>query len=155
MKRTGDRAVVVSVHYDGPNDRLHINLKWHGDHNISDFDLDRLGDVMHGETETEDSGWVSIEPYSKLSTYFAELQPPFLPLALEPSFPVAAGDTLPLRERRPVASKRATDFVRFWYCLMDCVKERRLLTVVKCLGRNTTAPVAEPSRPIRLQRAVV
>jgi hypothetical protein len=50
MKPTGDRAFVVSVHDLSPNSHLHINLKWQGDHDISDFDLDRLGKVLNCET---------------------------------------------------------------------------------------------------------
>ena len=61
MKRTGDTAFVVSVHYDGPNDRLHINLKWQGDHDISAFDLDQLGQVLRCENETENTGWAIIK----------------------------------------------------------------------------------------------
>lgn len=62
MKRTGDTAFVVSVHYDCPNDRLHINLKWQGDHDISAFDFDRLGQVLHYENESENTGWALIKP---------------------------------------------------------------------------------------------
>ena len=40
---------------------LHINLKWRGNHRISDFDLDQLGKVMQCETETETSGWVVVQ----------------------------------------------------------------------------------------------
>jgi hypothetical protein len=55
---TTDRAFVVSIHDDGCQGMLcrgtlHINLKWHGKHDISDFDLDQLGEVMQCETETE------------------------------------------------------------------------------------------------------
>jgi hypothetical protein len=155
MKPTGDTAFVVSVHYDDPNNRLLINLIWQGDHDISDFDLDRLGEVLNCETETADSGWVIIEPSDRLKIYLGELQPPFGPPVLEPSFRIAAGDTLPLRERPPAVSKRSIDFACFWHCVMDCVKERRLLTVVRCLGRNTRAPITETPRPTRLHRALV
>ncbi len=57
---TTDRAFVVSIHDDGCKaccaEALHINLKWYGNHDISDFDLDQLGKVMQCETETETSG---------------------------------------------------------------------------------------------------
>jgi hypothetical protein len=155
MKRTGDTAFVVSVHCDDPNGSLHINLRWQGDHDISDFDLDCLGKVLNCETETADSGWVVVEPYDRLKTYLGELQPPFGPPVLEPSFRIAAGDTLPLRERRPSVSKRSIDFACFWHCVMDCVKERRLLTVARCLGRTTRAPITEIPGPTRLHSALV
>jgi hypothetical protein len=134
MKPNGDRAFVVSVHDLSLNDHLHINLKWQGDHDISDFDLDRLGKVLNCETETVNSGWLIVEPYNRPNTYIVELQPPFGPPALEPSFLVGVGDTLPLKERCPAVLQRPTDFVCFWYCVMACLKERRLLTVAKCLG---------------------
>jgi hypothetical protein len=136
MKPSGDTAFVVSVHYDDPNGRLLINVIWQGDHDISDFDLDRFGRLLNCETETVDSGWVVVEPYDRLKTYLGELQPPFGPPVLEPSFRIAAGDTLPLRESRPAVLQRPTDFVCFWYCVMACLKERRLLTAAKCLGRT-------------------
>ena len=132
MKRTGDTAFVVSVHYDMPSDRLHINLKWQGDHDISAFDLDRLGKVLECESETLNSGWVIVEPNSRLNTYLGELQPPFGSPVLEPSFPVTAGDTFHLIERSATVSKRTIDLACFWRCVTGCVKERHLLAVAKC-----------------------
>ena len=38
-----------------------INLKWQGNHDITDFNLERLGKVVSCETETENTGWVIIE----------------------------------------------------------------------------------------------
>ena len=132
MKRTGDTAFVVSVHYDMPSDRLHINLKWQGDHDISAFDLDRLGKVLECESETLNSGWVIVEPNSRLNTYLGELQPPFGPPVLKPSFLITAGDTFPLIERSATASKRTIDLACFWHCVTDCIKERPLSAVAKC-----------------------
>jgi len=61
MKKITDRAFVMSVHQDVSPEVLRINLKWKGNHEISDFDLARLGKVLHAEAETENAGWVVIE----------------------------------------------------------------------------------------------
>jgi hypothetical protein len=61
MKGNGDSAFVVSLHYEvySPH-ALRINLKWQGEHDISAFHLERLGQVVHSEMETEHTGWVII-----------------------------------------------------------------------------------------------
>ena len=97
MKRIADTAFAVSVHDDGPQGTLRVNLKWQSNHDISAFDLDRLGKVVHCETETQNTGWVIIEPYDRLNTYPEELLPPFGPATLQPSFLISAADTIPLR----------------------------------------------------------
>jgi hypothetical protein len=51
--------------------------------------LDRLGKVVHCVTETEDSGWVIIEPYNRLNIYPEELLRPFGSATLEPRFILA------------------------------------------------------------------
>ena len=61
MKRIKDAAFVVSLHEDVSPGTLRINLKWQGDHEIFDFNLDRLGKVVARATETENTGWVMIE----------------------------------------------------------------------------------------------
>src|SRR5215469_14459625 len=116
MKPTGDTAFVVSVHYDAQNDRLYINLKWQSHHDISDFDLDCLGEVVHSATETENSGWVIVEPHARLNTYLGELQPPFGSPVLEPSFLITAGDTFHLIERSATVSKHTIDLACLWHC---------------------------------------
>jgi hypothetical protein len=73
---TTDRAFVVSMHDDGCQGMLcqgtlHINLKWHGNHNITDFDLDQLGKVIQCETETETSGWVVVQQSGLVSAGYA------------------------------------------------------------------------------------
>jgi hypothetical protein len=45
MKRFKDAAFVVSLHEDVSPGTLRINLKWQGNHEIFDFNLDRLGKV--------------------------------------------------------------------------------------------------------------
>ena len=62
MKKTTDTGFVVSLHHDASPATLHVNLKWQGDHDISAFDLDGLGQVLHCENETENTGWAIIKP---------------------------------------------------------------------------------------------
>ena len=98
MKNGRDRAFVVSTHYDNSEGVLQINLNWEGDHEIDDFDLDMLGNVLHCESETRNTGWVLIEPRSWLSTRSAAALPLFGPQTLETSIVVTPGQGIPLRE---------------------------------------------------------
>jgi hypothetical protein len=61
MKKINDKAFVMSVLQDVSPEVLRINLRWRGHHEISDFDLAGLGEVLHGEAETENAGWVVIK----------------------------------------------------------------------------------------------
>jgi hypothetical protein len=61
MKRIKDAAFVVSVHEDVSPGILRINLRWQGNHEIFEFDLECLGRVVNCATETADAGWVMIE----------------------------------------------------------------------------------------------
>jgi hypothetical protein len=45
MKTIADAAFVVSVH-DYVFNGVRVNLKWKGNHDISDFNLDVLGEVV-------------------------------------------------------------------------------------------------------------
>jgi hypothetical protein len=132
MKSIVDKAFAVSVHYEASEGTLRINLKWQGNHDISAFDLGRLGKVVHYENETEGTGWVIIEPYNRLNTYPEELLPPFAPPTPEPSFLISAGDIIPLRDRGPAVSKSPIDLACFLHCVMVCVKERRLVAMARC-----------------------
>ena len=51
-----DTAFVVSVHDDVLNRTVRINLRWTGNHDISDFDVDCLGKVVRCEMETATQG---------------------------------------------------------------------------------------------------
>jgi hypothetical protein len=72
MSTKEDKALVVSVHADvesrtllrqNVQDRtVRLNLKWQGKHDISDFDLDRLGALVGCDTESDHTGWALIEP---------------------------------------------------------------------------------------------
>ena len=60
-------ALVTSVHNyseytpSGEAGKTRIALRWEGNHQIGDFELERLGKVLNDETETEHSGWVEVE----------------------------------------------------------------------------------------------
>src|SRR5262249_25075461 len=62
MKKSTDTGFIVSLHHDGSPDMLRVNLKWQGDHVISALDLDRLGQVLYYENESENAGWALIKP---------------------------------------------------------------------------------------------
>ena len=54
-----DTAVVMSLYKNEvPAGSLRINLKWPDKHEITDFKLDRFGELVSCETETENTGWV-------------------------------------------------------------------------------------------------
>ena len=61
MQNVTDIALVRSIHEDVCQGTLRINLKWQGNHDISAFDLGRLGNVMYYVNETENTGWVIIQ----------------------------------------------------------------------------------------------
>ena len=133
MKRIADTAFAVSVHDDRPPGTLRINLKWQGNHDISAFDLDRLGKVVYYETETEDTGWLVIEPYNRLNTHPEELLPGFGSAILEPSsLNIDTGDAVPLRQGGLAVSKSPIDLACFLHCVMVCAKEGRLVTMPRC-----------------------
>jgi hypothetical protein len=61
MKQINDAAFVLSVYENVSPFTLRVNLRWQGNHEIFDFNLDRLGKVVACATETENTGWVLIE----------------------------------------------------------------------------------------------
>jgi hypothetical protein len=72
MSSSEDTALVVSVHAETAtrkllsqniHDRaLRINLKWMGEHDLADFNLEQLGRLVACEKETEHTGWALIDP---------------------------------------------------------------------------------------------
>jgi len=56
-----EEAAVVSIRDNTDEGKARINLRWEGKHQISDFNLDKLGRVIDSEDETEHSGWVFVE----------------------------------------------------------------------------------------------
>ena len=77
MKKNTDTGFIVSLHHDGSPNTLRVNLKWEGDHDISAFDLGSLGEVLHCENESENTGWAIVRS----------------------SHLVSPGDAIPLRKR--------------------------------------------------------
>ena len=60
MKKNTDRGLIVGLHHGASPDTLHVNLKWEGDHDISAFDLGSLGEVLHCENESQNTGWAIV-----------------------------------------------------------------------------------------------
>jgi hypothetical protein len=60
MKNSQNAAFVVSIHYGNTNEVARINVRWKGNHEISDFNFDRFGEVLSSESETENTGWVAV-----------------------------------------------------------------------------------------------
>ena len=92
-----DAAFVVSVHDDFLSGTVRINLRWKGNHDISDFDLDFLGAVVRCEAETVNAGWVIVRAshlWNELS--FASVSQ-FGHAILRSSNLVESGDEIPLR----------------------------------------------------------
>jgi hypothetical protein len=59
--KTEDEAAVVSIRENPDAGTATINLRWEGQHQISDFALDKLGSVLNSEGEAEHSGWAIAE----------------------------------------------------------------------------------------------
>lgn len=100
MQNIKNAAFVVSVHYDDPYGAAHINLKWKGNHQISDFDLDRLGEVLNCETETENTGWVIVRSSYLLNNLTVAPLSQSGPPVLQSSSLVSPGDEVPLDGER-------------------------------------------------------
>ena len=59
--KTENEAAVVSIRENTDDGKARINLRWEGNHQIADFDLDKLGRVVDSEDETEHGGWAFVE----------------------------------------------------------------------------------------------
>jgi len=59
-----DTTLVMSCHEHDVPGTWWINLKWQGNHEISDFDLDRLGAVLRSEAETDHTGCVIVKSHA-------------------------------------------------------------------------------------------
>ena len=63
-----DTAVVMSFYKNEvPAVSLRINLKWSERHETTDFKLDRFGEIVSCETETDQTGWVIVKPRGNVS----------------------------------------------------------------------------------------
>jgi hypothetical protein len=90
---TSNEAMVLSIEADVAPNTLRVNLQWQGDHDVSDFDLQRFGKVLRIQDETEHTGWAIIE--RRFHARIAHTLPGW---ALHESVcPLKAGDTIPLR----------------------------------------------------------
>ena len=59
--KTEVQAAVLSIHENSDEGTATVNLRWDGNHQISDFDLDKLGKVLNSEVETDHSGWAIVK----------------------------------------------------------------------------------------------
>jgi hypothetical protein len=59
--KTKVEAAVLSIYENPDKGTATVNLRWEGNHQISDFDLDKLGRVLNSEDETAHSGWALVE----------------------------------------------------------------------------------------------
>ena len=88
-----NKARIVSVNADVAANTLRVTLQWQGDHDISDFDLQRFGNVLRVQDETQNTGWAIIE-----RPFHARIAHPVPGWAIHESVcPLAAGDTISLR----------------------------------------------------------
>ena len=88
-----NKARIVSVNADVAANTLRVTLQWQGDHDISDFDLQRFGNVLRVQDETENTGWAIIE-----RPFHARIAHPVPGWAIHESIcPLTAGDTISLR----------------------------------------------------------
>jgi hypothetical protein len=63
--KTEVQAAVMSIHENADEGTATVNLRWDGNFQISDFDLDKLGRVLNSEGETVHSGWAIVERPAK------------------------------------------------------------------------------------------
>ena len=62
-----DSAIVMSFFKNEvPAGSSRINLKWGDKHEVTDFKLDRLGELVSCETETDQTGWVIVKPRGRI-----------------------------------------------------------------------------------------
>ena len=62
-----DSAIVMSYFKNEVPAGTRINLKWPNKHEVTDFKLDQLGELLGCETETDQTGWVIVKPRGKIS----------------------------------------------------------------------------------------
>ena len=61
LKTPPNKATVLSVNADAAPNSFRVTLKWQGNYDISDFDLQRFGKVLRIQDETQNTGWAIIE----------------------------------------------------------------------------------------------
>ena len=96
MNKTMNNALILSVNTGASPNTFRVSLKWQGNHDIADFDLERFGKVLSFQDETENTGWAVIE--RPFGTVIAHAVPGW---AINGSIcPLNPGDTVPLRGDR-------------------------------------------------------
>jgi hypothetical protein len=58
--KTNSAVVMSFFKNEVPAGSSRINLKWPGKHEVTDFKLDKLGEIVSCETETDQTGWVIV-----------------------------------------------------------------------------------------------
>jgi hypothetical protein len=86
-----DKALVMSFYPHGSTGAIRLNLRWRGPHQVNDFKFDSLGEVQDYQTETEHTGWVTLQPHSDLHVELPFLGDgiPFAGLYYGTEFPLA------------------------------------------------------------------
>lgn len=88
-----NKATILSVNEDVAPNTVHVSVQWEGDHDISDFDLQRFGKVLKIQDETKHTAWAIIE-----RPFRAKIARAFPGWAINQSmWTLTAGDTIPLR----------------------------------------------------------
>jgi hypothetical protein len=93
MKQATNTATILTVDEDVASNTFRVSLRWQGEHNIADFDLERFGKVLSIQDEAGNTGWAIIErPFRAV---IAHTLPGW---AIHESMcPLNPGDTVPLR----------------------------------------------------------
>ena len=61
LKGAMNQATILSVNADAAPNTFRVSLQWQGNHDISDFELQRLGKILMIQNETPNTGWAIIE----------------------------------------------------------------------------------------------
>ena len=88
-----NKATILSVNADTAPNTFRVDLKWQGNFDIANFDLQGLGKVLKIQDETPNTGWAIIERPFRVPIAHAI---PGWAIA-EPIYPLSPGDTIPLR----------------------------------------------------------
>jgi len=88
-----DKATILSVNEGFVPNTVRVSVQWDGDHDISDFDLQRFGKVLQIQGETNNTAWAIIE-----RPFRAAIAHTIPGWAINESMrQLIAGDTIPLR----------------------------------------------------------
>jgi hypothetical protein len=65
--KAGSALVMSFFKNEVPAGSVRINLKWPDKHEVTDFKLDQLGELVSCETETDQTGWVIVKRRGNVS----------------------------------------------------------------------------------------